>query len=144
MSSFEMTIFKIISNLIMFLLLNPDNFRTRSNGSAALDMAMVAMGGADCYFEFGIHAWDYAAGDLLVREAGGVCLDPSGMFIPLLSPLIDHQGNSFFCDCSHWEWNFSTLGGPLDLLARRMLCAATMDLAQEMIPKISQIYPPRD
>lgn len=59
--------------------LNPDNFRTRSNGSAALDMAMVAMGGADCYFEFGIHAWDYAAGDLLVREAGGVCLDPSGM-----------------------------------------------------------------
>lgn len=85
---------------------------TRSLGSAALDMAMVAMGGADAYFEFGIHAWDYAAGDLLVREAGGVCLDPAG--------------------------------APLDLLARRMLCAATMELAQEIIPKISQIYPPRD
>lgn len=41
-------------------------------------MAMVAMGGADVYFEFGIHAWDYGAGDLLVREAGGVCIDPSG------------------------------------------------------------------
>lgn len=55
-----------------------DNNRTRSVGSAALDMAMVAMGGADAYFEFGIHAWDYGAGDLLVREAGGVCLDPAG------------------------------------------------------------------
>lgn len=41
-------------------------------------MAMVAMGGADAYFEFGIHAWDYGAGDLLVREAGGVCIDPAG------------------------------------------------------------------
>lgn len=42
---------------------------------------MVAMGGADAYFEFGIHAWDYAAGDLLVREAGGVCLDPAGTIL---------------------------------------------------------------
>ena len=27
-------------------------------GSAALNMATVASGGADCYYEFGIHAWD--------------------------------------------------------------------------------------
>lgn len=41
-------------------------------------MATVALGGADCYFEIGIHAWDMAAGDIIVREAGGVVIDPSG------------------------------------------------------------------
>jgi len=39
---------------------------------------MVALGGADVFFEFGIHAWDIAAGDLIVREAGGVSIDPAG------------------------------------------------------------------
>lgn len=52
--------------------------RIRSGGSAALNMAHVALGGVDAYFEFHIHAWDMAAGDLLVREAGGVVLDPAG------------------------------------------------------------------
>lgn len=52
--------------------------RIRSLGSAALNMCMVALGGADVSFEFGIHAWDIAAGDLIVREAGGVCIDPAG------------------------------------------------------------------
>jgi len=41
-------------------------------------MCMVALGGADVSFEFGIHAWDIAAGDLIVREAGGVSIDPAG------------------------------------------------------------------
>lgn len=54
-------------------------------GSAALNMAMVALGAVDCNFEFGIHAWDIAAGDLIVREAGGVCLDPSGGPLDLMS-----------------------------------------------------------
>lgn len=50
----------------------------RTLGSAALNMCMVALGGADVSFEFGIHAWDVAAGDLIVREAGGVSIDPAG------------------------------------------------------------------
>jgi myo-inositol-1(or 4)-monophosphatase len=50
----------------------------RALGSAALDMAMVALGAADAYFEFGIHIWDIAAGELLVTEAGGIIMDPSG------------------------------------------------------------------
>jgi len=50
----------------------------RSLGSAALNMAMVAMGGAEAYFEFGIHIWDIAAGELLITEAGGVICDPAG------------------------------------------------------------------
>jgi fructose-1,6-bisphosphatase/inositol monophosphatase family enzyme len=41
-------------------------------------MAAVASGGADAFYEFGIHAWDMAAGDILVREAGGIVLDTAG------------------------------------------------------------------
>ncbi|XP_076656084.1 inositol monophosphatase 1-like [Halictus rubicundus] len=57
----------------------------RALGSAALNMCMVAMGGADVSFEFGIHAWDIAAGDIIVREAGGVCIDPAGGPFDLMS-----------------------------------------------------------
>lgn len=44
----------------------------RRAGSAALDLAFVAAGRLDGYFERGIHPWDHAAGGLLVTEAGGV------------------------------------------------------------------------
>jgi myo-inositol-1(or 4)-monophosphatase len=43
----------------------------RRTGSAALDLAYVAAGRFDGYFEFGLKPWDVAAGSLLVREAGG-------------------------------------------------------------------------
>ena len=43
----------------------------RRTGSAALDLAWVAAGRCDAYFEAGVQAWDIAAGVLLVREAGG-------------------------------------------------------------------------
>ena len=44
----------------------------RRDGSAALDLASVACGRFDGFWEFGLHPWDTAAGVLLVREAGGV------------------------------------------------------------------------
>ncbi|MGQ0507469.1 MAG: inositol monophosphatase family protein [Myxococcaceae bacterium] len=44
----------------------------RRMGAAALDLAYVAAGRFDGYFEFGLKAWDIAAGALLVTEAGGV------------------------------------------------------------------------
>ncbi|MCX5516360.1 inositol monophosphatase [Kaistia algarum] len=50
----------------------------RRNGAAALDLAWVAAGRFDAYFEDHIHAWDIAAGLLLVREAGGFVSDTSG------------------------------------------------------------------
>jgi myo-inositol-1(or 4)-monophosphatase len=50
----------------------------RRTGSAALDLAYVACGRADAYFEAGVKAWDIAAGVLLVREAGGRCCDFRG------------------------------------------------------------------
>jgi myo-inositol-1(or 4)-monophosphatase len=43
----------------------------RRAGSAAIDLAWVASGRLDGYFEHGLNAWDWAAGALLVSEAGG-------------------------------------------------------------------------
>jgi len=43
----------------------------RRIGSAALDLAYVAAGRLDGYFERGLNPWDHAAGALLVTEAGG-------------------------------------------------------------------------
>lgn len=84
----------------------------RSLGSAALSMCMVASGGMDASFEFGIHSWDVAAGEIILKEAGGVCIDPAG--------------------------------GPFDLMSRRVLCASTMELAQELAKELTQYYPERD
>lgn len=50
----------------------------RRAGSAALDLAYVAAGRLDGYWEFGLRPWDIAAGVLMVREAGGVVVDFSG------------------------------------------------------------------
>lgn len=50
----------------------------RRPGSAALDLAWVAAGRMDGFFEFGLSEWDVAAGSLLVTEAGGLIGDLQG------------------------------------------------------------------
>jgi len=50
----------------------------RRFGSAALDLAWVAAGRFDAYWERSIQAWDMAAGLLMVREAGGIVTEPDG------------------------------------------------------------------
>jgi myo-inositol-1(or 4)-monophosphatase len=50
----------------------------RRPGSAALDLAWVAAGRFDGFFEIGLNAWDLAAGSLLVQEAGGLVGDFAG------------------------------------------------------------------
>ncbi|MEJ0042721.1 MAG: inositol monophosphatase family protein [Rhizomicrobium sp.] len=50
----------------------------RRFGAASLDLAYVAAGRFDGYWERGINAWDVSAGILLVREAGGVVTDLAG------------------------------------------------------------------
>jgi myo-inositol-1(or 4)-monophosphatase len=50
----------------------------RRDGSAALDLASVACGRFDGFWEFGLNAWDTAAGVLLVRQAGGAVSDFHG------------------------------------------------------------------
>lgn len=50
----------------------------RRTGSAALDLAYVASGRLDAFFEVGLKPWDIAAGELLLREAGGMATDFAG------------------------------------------------------------------
>jgi myo-inositol-1(or 4)-monophosphatase len=50
----------------------------RRPGSAALDLAWVAAGRTDGFFEIGLNAWDIAAGCLIIQEAGGLVSDLAG------------------------------------------------------------------
>lgn len=50
----------------------------RRAGSAALDLAYLACGRCDGFFEIGLSPWDVAAGSLLIREAGGIISDFGG------------------------------------------------------------------
>jgi myo-inositol-1(or 4)-monophosphatase len=47
----------------------------RRGGSAAIDLAYVAAGRLDGFWEIGLSPWDMAAGILLLNEAGGICTD---------------------------------------------------------------------
>ena len=53
----------------------------RRLGSAALDICYVAAGRFDCYFEYTLSIWDYAAAHLILTEAGGKITDPRGEVI---------------------------------------------------------------
>lgn len=50
----------------------------RRSGSAALDLAYLASGRCDIFFEFRLSPWDFAAGELLVTEAGGIVTKSDG------------------------------------------------------------------
>lgn len=61
----------------------------RRHGSAAIDLAWLACGRFDGFFETGLSLWDVAAGIVLVREGGGRVTDYQGT--AGLAPLVDHQ-----------------------------------------------------
>lgn len=58
----------------------------RRDGSAAIDMAYVACGRFDGFWEEGLNAWDMAAGKLLIEEAGGWVTDYSGNAFNIYRP----------------------------------------------------------
>jgi len=64
--------------LDMFRALFPQAAGIRRAGSAALDLAYVATGRLDGFWEIGLSIWDMAAGVLLIQEAGGLSSDFSG------------------------------------------------------------------
>lgn len=74
--------FRRIAELDMYLetfrALLPRSSGIRRAGSAALDLAYVASGRLDGFWEFGLEEWDMAAGVLLIQEAGGVAAAPDG------------------------------------------------------------------
>jgi myo-inositol-1(or 4)-monophosphatase len=61
--------------LNMFSALVGDTAGIRRAGAAALDLAYVASGRLDGFWEIGLQPWDMAAGVLLIQEAGGVSTD---------------------------------------------------------------------
>jgi myo-inositol-1(or 4)-monophosphatase len=64
--------------LDMFRALFPQSAGIRRAGAAALDLAFVAAGRLDGFWEIGLSTWDMAAGVLLIQEAGGLSSDFSG------------------------------------------------------------------
>lgn len=60
----------------------------RRPGSAALDLACVACGRFDGFWELSLSPWDFAAGTLLVREAGGIITDLDGNSPPFTASSI--------------------------------------------------------
>lgn len=71
--------FDLLPNYInLFSALMKETHGLRRLGSAAVDLAYVACGRFDGYFEYNLNAWDVAGGALLVEEAGGKCIDFNG------------------------------------------------------------------
>jgi myo-inositol-1(or 4)-monophosphatase len=64
----------------------------RRAGAAAIDLAYVACGRLDAFWEFGLNPWDMAAGVLLISEAGGMCSDMLGGRMDVRGPhlLVDN------------------------------------------------------
>jgi myo-inositol-1(or 4)-monophosphatase len=69
---------KIDTYLALFRAIFVEARAIRRAGSAALDLAYVASGVFDGFFEFRLSPWDVAAGALLIKEAGGVLTDFDG------------------------------------------------------------------
>ena len=74
--------FKIVTHIDDYLRMLRNVMTTcagvRRPGAAALDLAWVACGRLDGFWERGLSAWDMAAGALLIREAGGLVADLDG------------------------------------------------------------------
>jgi myo-inositol-1(or 4)-monophosphatase len=64
--------------MAMFRELTEKTAGLRRPGAASLDLAYVACGRYDAFFEFGLNPWDFAAGVLMVQEAGGLVSDFQG------------------------------------------------------------------
>lgn len=70
-------------NVHFFYQLSMLTHGVRRPGAAALDLAYVACGRLDLFWEFSLNPWDIAAGILLIREAGGLCTDMRGRPVDL-------------------------------------------------------------
>jgi myo-inositol-1(or 4)-monophosphatase len=78
-TGFPYTVFEEIDDYLTLLKeLMKCTHGLRRLGSAAVDLAYVAAGRFDAYFEYNLNAWDVAAGCLLVKEAGGQVTDFKG------------------------------------------------------------------
>lgn len=80
--------FDITKNIIL------DCRDVRRTGSAALDLAYVACGRLDAFFELVLQPWDFAAGMIILQEAGGRITDLTGSELNVLRPCSVAASNS--------------------------------------------------
>jgi hypothetical protein len=141
-------------------------FRIRSLGSAALNACMVASGRADAYYEQGVHCWDIAAAVVVVREAGGVCIMPTGEGGERERERErEREGEKWgggeggtekerggrevererIRECRMMIVKFYVCmplfisGEPLDVMKRALLCTSTQELASKIVPHMKHI-----
>jgi myo-inositol-1(or 4)-monophosphatase len=107
-------------NIHFYYQLAMSSHGVRRGGAAAVDLAYVACGRLDGYWEFGLSPWDMAAGKLLVTEAGGVCTDMNGGDHRLASPhiqvnngLIHREVLALFSQIFHGDYRFPMPNLPL-------------------------------
>jgi myo-inositol-1(or 4)-monophosphatase len=112
-------------NIHFYHELNLRSHGVRRAGSAALDLAYVACGRMDGFWEFNLNPWDTAAGILLVEEAGGRVTDFAGAHYRLASDeilasngLIHEELVGFFDDLFA-ERNLSTIPKPGEFARNR-------------------------
>ena len=67
-----------VDNIELFRSFSKQSLAVRRIGSAALDLCYVAKGIFDAYWELSLNPWDFAAGSLIVTEAGGTISDMEG------------------------------------------------------------------
>lgn len=96
-TGFPYTNFKYLEQFMQSM----DHFMKNSHGlrrlgSAATDIAYVACGRYDGFYEYGLHPWDISAGMLLVQEAGGTISDFAGDPDPLFAEHIICSNGKIF------------------------------------------------
>lgn len=98
------------NNLNYFKKIMPLVGGVRRTGSACIDLAFVASGRAEGFFEMSLSPWDFIAGQLIVQEAGGVCLTK-----PLRERYAVVAANSYICkELIQNLSSVSTLDYPID------------------------------
>ena len=70
----------------------------RRFGTASLDLCWVACGRFDAYFEYTLSMWDFAAGMLILEEAGGICTDQAGKELDLNSSGLAVSNGNFHAE----------------------------------------------
>ena len=103
------------NNYAEFCYLTHKTRGVRRGGAAAVDLAFVAAGKVDGYWERGLEVWDIAAGAIIVKEAGGIISDyPSGVFnlssgrILACSPTLEEELRNELNNVSPFKENLYT------------------------------------
>jgi myo-inositol-1(or 4)-monophosphatase len=87
---------ELVSAFKLFEEITKESLGVRRDGSAAMDLAYVAAGRTDAYWEYGLAPWDTAAGALLVEEAGGkVTLHNGQVWDPLLGEILSSNSHIY-------------------------------------------------